>query len=165
MYLESSRNNNSLIAAILLLAALSLYLLLDLVISASLNLIISGGFALLALALMQYMLQPLPLKQKLLLVSVIVTAIFSLRFVDWDGRKSFLRDFNQIQPGMTAQEVDTILAGYNKTISPFVDQSPHDGLQTGTITYLPAAETLEDPHTVKITFAGGRVIASTFYSN
>ncbi|NIW44614.1 MAG: hypothetical protein GWN30_07580 [Gammaproteobacteria bacterium] len=165
MDIESSENQSNLIAAIILLAALSLYILLDLAISASLNLIISGGFALFVLALTLYILQPVPLKQKLLLTGLIVTAVFSLRFVDWNGRKQFLHDFYQIQPGMTAEEVDSVMAEYDKNISPFVNHSFHGDIQTGTITYLPTAETRENAHLASITFAGGRVVASTYYSD
>ena len=165
MSTESSNHRSSLVAAIILLAALSIYLLLDLTISVSLNLIISGGFALLILVLMLSILEPFPFKQKLLFAGLIATAVISLRFVDWDGRKSFLRDFNQIQPGMTAEEIDSVLTDYNKTIGPFVNQSVQGDLQTGTITYQPTAEALADPHTLKITFAGGRVIASSYYAD
>jgi hypothetical protein len=43
-----------------------------------------------------------------------VTVLFSVRFVDWSGRKPFLRDFYRIKEGMTESQVDQIMSGYMK---------------------------------------------------
>lgn len=150
-------------AILILLAALTLYILLDLAAAVSLNLVISGGFALTALGLGWLILDSTPVRQRLVLAGLLVTAVFALRFIDWDGRKPFLRHFNQIRLGMTAGEVDELMAGYNKFTSPFVTKSIRGDAQTGTVFYQYTTEDHGDSGIGLITFAGGRVIGITFY--
>jgi hypothetical protein len=93
----------------------------------------------------------------------LVTAVFAVRFIDWDSRKPFLRDFNQIQMGMTAEEVDSVMAGYIKYTGPFAAMSVQGEVQTGAVSYRHTAEGWGDSDIGLITFAGGRVIGRTFY--
>ena len=163
---RSPGSSGSPMAAVLVLAAaMGLYLLLDMAVAASLNPIISGGFALTALALGLYILNSLPVRQRVLLAGLLVTAVFAVRFVDWDGRKPFLRDFNQIQPGMTAAEVDAVMSDYIKQVSPFVARSAEGLVQTGAVSYQHTADATGDSDFGLITFAGGRVVGRTFYPN
>ncbi len=150
-------------AILILLAALTLYILLDLAAAVSLNLVISGGFALTTLGLGWRILDSKPVHQRLALGGLLVTAVFALRFVDWDSRKPFLRDFNQVQLGMKAAEVDELMADYNKFTSPFVTTSIRGDAQTGTVFYQRATGDQGDSDIGLITFAGGRVIGRTFY--
>jgi hypothetical protein len=151
------------VAAAILLAAMGLYLLLDLAIAASLNPVIMGGFALVALALGLFLLDPLPGRQKLLMAGLLVTAVVAVHFVDWDSRKPFLRDFYRVQAGMTAGEVDEIMAGYLKQPSPFIVQSAIGAVQTGTITYHYIVEGRNNSDVGLVTFAGGQVVSTTYY--
>jgi len=151
------------IATFILLATVAIYLLLDLAAAVSLNPIISGGFALTVLALSLWILDSLPMKQRLALAGVLVSAVFAVRFVDWDGRKPFLRDFNQVQLGMTADQVDEVMAGYIKSTSPFVNTSIQGEIQTGSVSYQHTTEGSGDADIAQVTFAGVRVVASTFY--
>ena len=162
---ETRRTGSILVAAFILMAAMGLYLLLDLAAAASLNPVISGGFALAVLALGLYILDSLPLRQRLVIAGLLVTAVFAVRFIDWDSRKPFLRDFNQIQMGMTAEEVDSVMAGYIKYTGPFAAMSVQGEVQTGAVSYRHTAEGWGDSDIGLITFAGGRVIGRTFYPN
>lgn len=163
--INSETNNRPLLTIIIFMAVISLYILLDLTISVSLNPIITSGFALVALALGFYILDSIPLKQRLLILGLVLFGIYALQFVDWNGRKQYIRDYNTIQHGMTVEEVDGLLAGYNKNVSPFASYSVQGDIQTGNITYLPTADFSTDYPTVSITFAGGRVIARSYYAN
>jgi hypothetical protein len=159
-----TRGTGSTVGAIfILLAAMALYLLFDLIAAVSLNIVISGGFALVALALGLYIFEPLPVRKKLLLGGLLFMAVFSLRFVDWDSRKQFLRDFYQVQPGMTIDEVDEVMTGYDKYISPFVSRTSQGTVQTGAVSYQHTMEGWGDSDIGLITFAGGRVLARTYY--
>jgi hypothetical protein len=163
MMTETRGTGSILVAAFILMAAMVLYMLLDLAAAASLNPVISGGFALAALALGLYILDSLPLRQRLVLVGLLVTAVFAVRFIDWDSRKPFLRDFNQIQMGMTTEEVDGLMSDYIKSTSPLVATSIQGDVQTGAVSYRHTAEGWGDSDIGLITFAGGRVIGRTFY--
>ena len=154
---------SSIITLFILLASMALYLLLDLALAVSLNSIISGGFAVTVLALSLLLLDPWPAKRRLLVAGVLVSAVFAVRYIDWDGRKPFLRDFNQIQLGMTAEEVDEVMADYTKLASPFAKTSLSGAVQMGAITYQHSTENRLDVDLAHITFAGGHVIAATFY--
>lgn len=162
---ETKDTGSPVVAVIILLAAMGIYLLLDLAAAASLNPVVSGGFALTALALGLYILNSLPLRQRLVLVGMLVTAVFAVRYIDWDDRKPFLRDFYQIQPGMTAAEVDAVMEDYIKQVSPFVARSAEGLVQTGAVSYQHAVDGTGDSDFGLITFAGGRVVGRTFYSN
>ena len=163
--IESDTNNRPMLTAMMFLAAISLYILLDLTFAVSLNLVITSAFALVALALGHYILGSLPHKQRLLIICLVLFGIYALQFVDWNGRKQYIRDYNTIQHGMTVEEVDNLLAGYNKNVSPFASYSVQGDIQTGNITYLPTADFSTDYPSVSITFAGGRVIARSYYAN
>lgn len=152
-------------AILILLAVLTLYILLDLAAAVSLYLVIRGGFSLTVLGLGWRILDSQPVRQRLALGGLLVTVVFALRFVDWDNRKPFLRDFNQVQLGMTAAEVDELMAGYHKFTSPFATTSIRGDAQTGTVFYQNASEGWGDFDFGLITFAGGRVIGRTFYPN
>jgi len=163
MVSETRSNGSILVATLILLAAMALYLLLDIAAAASLNPIISGGFALVALALGLFILDELPLRQRLALAGILVSAVFAVRFINWDGRKPFLRDFNHIQLGMTTEEVDKVMAGYIKYTSPFVTTSVQGEVQTGAVSYRHTTDGFGDSDIGLITFAGGRVIGRIFY--
>ena len=160
---ETRNTGDIIIATLILLAVMGLYLLLDLALSASLNPFISGGFALTLMALSLFILDSLPVKQRFLLTGVLISAVFAVRYIDWDSRKPFLRDFNQIQLGMTAEEVDELMADYIKNVSPFVNTSTEGEVQMGTVSYHYTNEGWDVANTGQITFAGGHVIAATFY--
>jgi hypothetical protein len=110
-----------------------------------------------------YILDPLPARQKLVLGGLLATAVLGVRFVDWDSRKPFLRDFYQIQTGMTYEEVDELMTGYDKNISPFISTTSAGSLQTGAVSYLHTNEGWGDSDVGLITFAGGRVISRNYY--
>lgn len=161
--LEIMENRRAVFAGFILLGLLGLYLFFDLLAAASLNPVISVGFALITLGLGLLISDSLPLKQRVLLVALLVTAVFSLRFVNWDSRKPFLRDFNQVQQGMTTEEVDQIMSGYLKYVSPTVTRTAQGDIQTGTISYRHTTAGWGDADIGSITFAGGRVIGHTYY--
>ena len=53
-----------------------------------------------------------PKREKLLILGLLVIVLFSLRFVDWNSRKSFLRDLYRIQEGMSLEQVEEIMGEY-----------------------------------------------------
>lgn len=50
----------------------------------------------------------------LTVLSICLCIILSVKFIDWNKRKSFIRDLYQIRAGSTVTQVDEIMAGYIK---------------------------------------------------
>jgi hypothetical protein len=53
-----------------------------------------------------------PKREKLLILGLLVAVLFSLRFVDWNSRKPFLKDFYRVREGMTVEQVEQIMRDY-----------------------------------------------------
>lgn len=63
-----------------------------------------------------------PWKEKVLILGLFVAVLVSVRFVDWNSRKPFLKDLGQIEEGMTVSQVDQIMAAYAR--GPEADRPP-----------------------------------------
>jgi hypothetical protein len=53
-----------------------------------------------------------PRREKVLILSLLIVVLFSIRFVDWNSRKPFLKDFHRIKEGMTVEQVEQIMGDY-----------------------------------------------------
>ncbi|MGD9049488.1 MAG: Clr5 domain-containing protein, partial [Anaerolineae bacterium] len=53
-----------------------------------------------------------PKREKLLILGLLVVVLFSLRFVDWNSRKPFLKDLYRVQEGMSLEQVEEIMGEY-----------------------------------------------------
>ncbi len=109
-----------------------------------------------------------PLPEKLLILILFVLVIFSIRFVDWNSRKPFLKDLYSIQEGMTPAQVEQIMGNYRiGGESPFPD-GPETELDergeiiTGGITYLHTDEGWGDSDWGVVIFENGRVARVEF---
>jgi hypothetical protein len=92
--------------------ALSAFLILDIVFSASLYsqfVVIYAAFWVLIGALL---LHGSPRRERLLVLGLFVVVVSSIYFVDWNSRKPFLRDLYRVQEGMTVEQVDQIMGHY-----------------------------------------------------
>ncbi len=106
--------------AIALWIGLSLFLLLDLWSAVSLFpqfVVIYAAFWVLVGLLL---LIGRPWREKLLILGLFAAVLVSVRFVDWNSRKPFLKDLGQIEEGMTLSQVDQVMAGYER--GPETDQ-------------------------------------------
>lgn len=53
-----------------------------------------------------------PKREKLLILGLLVAVLFSLRFVDWNSRKPFLKDLYRVREGMAIEQVEQIMGHY-----------------------------------------------------
>lgn len=110
--------------------ALSIFLILDAGFSVSVYwpfLSIYTAFCLLISALL---LVGSPRRVKLLILGLLVVVLFSIRLVDWNSRKPFLKDLYRIKEGMTVEQVEQIMGGYMGGIcEPTHSPDPSDGQQ------------------------------------
>jgi hypothetical protein len=109
------------------------------------------------------------LRDKLLILGLFVLVLGSVRFVDWNSRKPFLRKFYSLQEGMTAEEVDQIMSGYMKANGGGPPQSQDQyefdeqgEIVTGWVTYRHTNEGWGDSDWGVVTFENGRVVHRRF---
>jgi hypothetical protein len=148
--------------------ALSIFLILDLGFSVSLYLrfvAIYTAFWVLVGALLLY---GRPMREILLILGLFVMVAFSVRFMDWNSRKPFLKDFYRIREGMTVTQVEQIMSDYMQGDGrPLVPGrkdvfNERGEVVTGTITYRHTNEGWGNSDWGVVTFENGRVVKTKF---
>jgi hypothetical protein len=142
--------------------ALSLFLILDLAGSVSLYLwftaIYATGWALVGLLV----LHPRPIREKLLVVALFLTALFSIRFVDWNSRKPFLKDLERVSLGTPVAQVDEIMGDYMEDTGALTQVDEQGRIISGTITFRHTTAAWGNSDYGILTIAGGRVVDVDF---
>lgn len=83
--------------------------------------------------------------------------ILSVRFVDWNSRKPFLRDLYKVRVGMSVPDVQSIMGGYLTT--PSTEEPEVNKLEDELIVYRPSNEAAYNADLGEITVRNGRVVA------
>ena len=147
--------------------ASSIFLILDILGSASLYfrfVAIYTAFWVLVGALLLY---GRPMREILLILGLFVMVTFSVRFVDWNSRKPFLKDLYRIREGMTPAQVEQIMSDYMKGDgaplgSPKTEINERGEIVTGTLTYRHTDGGWGDSDWGVVTFENGRVVQTEF---
>jgi hypothetical protein len=152
--------------------ALSIFLILDVSFSVSVYwpfLAIYAAFCLLIGALL---LVGSPRREKLLILGLLLVVLFSIRLVDWNSRKPFLKDFYRVEEGMTVEQVEQIMGGYmGGPCEPTCSPDPSGGqqaieteVQTGPdrAVYRHTDEGWGNSDWGEVTFEEGRVVEIQF---
>ncbi|UCC61706.1 MAG: hypothetical protein JSV36_12985, partial [Anaerolineae bacterium] len=92
--------------------ALGLYLILDFALSVSLYLRFVAVYCAFWVLVLLLLLKGSPARQKLLILALLAIAFSSVRFIDWNSRKPFLKDLYRIEVGMTVAQVEQIMGDY-----------------------------------------------------
>jgi drug/metabolite transporter (DMT)-like permease len=111
---ERGAPSRYLLLALALCMALSLFLVLDLGLGFAVS-IYSGfvaAYAAFWVLVGALLLRHRPGREKVLILVLFVSVLFSVRFIDWNSLKPFLKHFNRIKEGMTASQVDEIMSEY-----------------------------------------------------
>ena len=103
-----------------------------------------------------------PIREKVLILAVFVTLIFSLRFIDWNSRKPFLRSLYRIKEGMTHREVEQIMGCYTKSVGTNAQVDGDGYTVTGNVSYTHTDEGWGNSDIGLLTFQGGRVAEIAF---
>jgi drug/metabolite transporter (DMT)-like permease len=112
-----------------------------------------------------------PMREKVLILALFVVVLLSVRFIDWNSRKPFLRDFYRINEGMTESQVDQIMDGYMKgyfggpppSLREYEPQLDEQGkIITGWVTYRHTDEGWGNSDWGEVTFENGRVVETRF---
>ncbi len=148
--------------AVLAVLALSIFLIFDLLGSASLYwrfVAVYVGFWVLVGVLL---LPSRPLGLKLGSLAILVLVLFSLRYVDWNSRKPFLRDLYSIDEGMTAAQVEGSMREYMKSDGGNARYDQSGQIVAGTVTFRHTNEGWGDSDWGVVTFEDGRVVQVQF---
>ena len=149
--------------------ALSVFLILDVNFAVSVYLefvVIYGGFWILVGALL---LVGRPARDKLLILGLFALLLFSVQFVNWNSRKTFLRSFHRIEVGMSAPQVEQIMLGYMKDYGggspgswPQTQFDDEGAIVNGSVTFRHTREGWGDSDWGVATFEDGRVVETRF---
>jgi hypothetical protein len=89
--------------------SLSIYLVLDASFAVSVYWQVAAIYAAFWILIGALLLVGSPRREKLLILGLLVVALLSVRFVDWNSRKPFLKDLYRVQEGMTVEQVEQIM--------------------------------------------------------
>jgi len=112
-----------------------------------------------------------PIREKALILALFLVIVFSVRFIDWNSRKLFLKDFYRIKEGMTESQVDQIMREYMKGYygGPPASLREHESefneqgkIITGWVTYRHTDEGWGDSDWGTVTFEDSYVVQKQF---
>lgn len=151
--------------------ALTFYVILDRALTVSVYWWFVGLYAAFWVLVMLLLLWAAPLRHKVLILGSLALIVVSMRFVDWNSRKPFLRDLYRIKEGMTPAQVDQIMGDYmtGGAVSPGNPGIRLDGRlveqgaqATGMICYRHTKEGWGNSDFGEVTFVDGRVVKVHF---
>jgi hypothetical protein len=151
--------------------ALAFYLILDRALSVSVYPLFVGAYATFWSLAVLLLLWRSPVRHKLTIAGFLIVVVVSVRFVDWNSRKPFLKDLYRVKEGMTAAQVEQIMGEYMTgggvsvgSPGPRLDgRLAEPGAQaTGTISYRHTNEGWGDSDWGIVTFEDGRVVDVEF---
>ena len=154
---------NSLVVGLLLLIALGVFLIFDLETALSINSYFTLAYTAFWLLIGFLLLRHRPRRYKLSLLALFLAAILTVYYIDWNGRKPFLRDFHRIEIGMTADQADQLMAHYIKFIGPTDQINALGDLLAGKISYRPTQLGWGDSDIAILTIKDGRVVEVSYY--
>ena len=142
---------------LLLLAALGVFLFLDYSAAVSVDLKFVAAYLACCVLVGALLTEGCPLRQKLVVLGFVSIAILSVRFIDWDSRKPFLRAFYRVDGGMTAAQVDRIMNGYSIRLGADAVVDVQGQIVAGTVSYRHTNGGWGDSDLGVLTFEDGRV--------
>ena len=142
--------------------ALSTFLILDLVGSVSLYPAFVTVYALGWVPAGWFLLHPQPSRVRILALVLLLGLFFSIRAVNWNSRKPFLKDLDRVRVGMTESQADQIMARYRKRISPQAVVDERGEVRSGIVSCRHTAEDWGNSDIGILTFENGRVVATEF---
>lgn len=161
---EKRTNLDLLGVGLLLLVALGGFLFFDLIKALSVYLQFTLAYIAFWLVVGIILLHRKPKQYQLTVLAIFLTVILIVYFTNWDSRKLFLKEFNQINVGMTAVQVDQLMNHYlTKFVKPTTQLNDHGKIINGTITYQHTQEGWGDSDLGVLTFENGQVVQVVFY--
>jgi hypothetical protein len=148
---------------ILLVIALAIYLAFDQLAAASLYLPFTIFYVVFWLVVGKVLLWTISKSQQLLALAFFLVAVLIIHQTNWDSRKPFLRNFRQLEPGMTAQEVDQVMRTYEKFVPATAELNKQNEVLAGTVSFHHTTQGWGNADIGLVVFADGQVVATHFY--
>jgi hypothetical protein len=105
-----------------------------------------------------------PRPYQLSVLAIFLVVVLIVYFTNWDSRKAFLKDFNQIEVGMTMAQVDQLMKHYlTKSVGPTTELNDKGEIIAGTVSYRHTLEGWGNADIGVLTFESGRVVQDIFY--
>ncbi len=142
--------------------ALSVFLILDLAGSISLHPGLVALYAFCWALAGLLLLYSRPLREKIVILTLFLVALGSVRFVDWNTRKPFLRALDRVAVGITEAQADEIMDGYIKGVSPMAQVDEQGGIDWGTVSYRHTTQAWGNVEVGVLVFQNGRVVRVDF---
>jgi hypothetical protein len=142
--------------------ALSLFLILDLAGSVSLYLGLTVIYALCWVLVGLVVLHPRPIREKLLVVILFAAVLLSIRLIDWNTRKSFLKDLGRVRSGTPVAQADELMGSYMKSGGTLTQVDEQGRIVSGSIVYRHTTEGWGNSDAGVLTIVGGRVVDVKF---
>ena len=150
------------LAGLLLWIVLSSFLVLDLAGSVSLYPLFLGIYAVGTVMAVLVLLYPRPTREKALIVFTVLVIFVSVRAVDWNSRKPFLRDLERVEVGMTEAQVYQIMEGYRNETGSQPQADEQGRMISGTLSYRHTSESWGNSDIGILVFEQGRVVNVRF---
>jgi hypothetical protein len=159
---EKSTRVRHALFGILLWVALSMLFIFDLLGAASLYPLFIAIYVVFCTLVGALLLYDRHLGEKAAILVLFLALVFSIRFVDWNSRKPFLRDFYRVEEGMTYQQVEQIMGSYTGSagLSAEIDEQGH--VVEGSVSYTHTDEGWGDSDIGLVTFQDGVVAETEF---
>ncbi|MCB0210637.1 MAG: hypothetical protein KDJ52_14960 [Anaerolineae bacterium] len=148
---------------LLLLIALGIFMLFDVEIALSINAYITLAYTAFWLLIGFLLLRRRPNRYKLTLLTVFLCAILIVYFIDWNGRKHFMRAFQRIEVGMTVAQADETMNSYTKFVGPTSQFDAQGQVMTGKISYRSSRQSWNDADVAILTIEDGRVVEFSYH--
>ena len=147
---------------LLLWVALSLYFIFDLLGAASLYPLSTAIYAALWSLVGALLLYDRTLGEKAAILAIFLALIFSVRFVDWNSRKPFLRNLYRVEEGMSYQQVAEIMGSYPGLAGAGTEINGEGQVISGNVSYTHTEEKWGNSDIGVITFQDGLVVETKF---
>lgn len=153
--------------AFVLWIALSIFLILDLAFTVSLHIQFVAIYVAFWVLVGALLLHARPTREKLLILTLLVVVLLSIRFINWNSRKPFLRDLYRIKEGMIPVQVEQLIGGYIRgggrpVDTPATELDERGEIVRGTVTYRHTDESWGDSDWGVVVFEDGRVKETLF---
>lgn len=148
---------------LLLLIALGIFIVFDMLAALTVHVWLTLAYAAIWSLIAAILLWQQPNRQKVLIISIFLAGILAVHFINWDSRKPFLRDFNQIEIGMTVAQADQMMDDYIKFIGPAAQLTAQGQVVAGKVSYRHTRWGWGNSDIGVLTIEDGRVVETVFY--
>lgn len=142
--------------------ALSVFITFDVLAAVSVRPLLTLCFAAFWLVLGLLLLHATPVRLKLLILCLFAFTVVSVRWVNWNSRKPFLRDLARVEIGMPSTRVDEVMGGYRTWVGAATTLGTDGEVVSGSVLYHHTREGWGNVDVGNVVYGAGRVVRKSF---